>query len=189
MRGRGGPAGAAEAAGLPGREQPGPGQPGAPSAGLDRPVSVPRSPPPQSPAARRPRRWGGGRAWVSAAPRGPPWGLAERRVTSIWCQLFRGDGGGGVGPAGTRWASWARGRKEISGGRSGQGEAGIGASVGISGRCCAARTARPVPRAPPAADSDATARSAERGLVRKGAAQPGPEPGEGGAPAASPLAC
>lgn len=33
------------------------------------------------------------------------------------------------------------------------------------------------------------ARSAERGLVRKGAAQPGPEPGEGGATAASPLAC
>lgn len=126
MRGRGGPAGAAEAAGLPGREQPGPGQPGAPSAGLDRPVSVPRSPPPQSPAARRPRRWGGGRAWVSAAPRGPPWGLAERRVASIWCQLFRGDGGGGWwGPRVPDGRAGPAGGKRFLGAGPGRGRRGL----------------------------------------------------------------
>lgn len=131
---RRGPARAEEAAECPGREQPRPGQPGAPGGELDRQVSVRRSPPSRAPeaAAGDP---GGGKARALRSrrgSRGSPWrvlqGAGRRVLGANLLGALAGRKGGGA------WAPAGRAR------RAGR-PTGASLGEGSPGRRCGAQTA------------------------------------------------
>lgn len=166
---RGGPARAAAAAGRPSREQPRPGQPGAPGAGLDRQVNIRRSPPLRGRVAAagergrwvRPERAGLGE--VLGDPRGCFGGL---RLGSAWGELGGTTGRECVrpGPGAVR----SRPRAGIARARASRGRGVCAASL--------ARVPRSTCTAPAA--SDATAPGAA-GQERGGAAEGGSGQEEG----------